>query len=170
MKILIVSDSHGSKKELNMILNRHQHTMDAMIHCGDSELKYNEDVMEPFLKVRGNCDLDTNYPEEEIQKIGPLQFFVTHGHLYNVKMSLMNILYRASELEAAIVCFGHSHIAYAEQVNGVILINPGSIHLPKLRKEKTYVICEINEKEVKVIFYNEEGIEVDDLTSSFQIK
>ncbi|UTW68917.1 metallophosphoesterase family protein [Anaerobacillus sp. HL2] len=38
MKVLIISDSHGLKEELFELLNRYEKEVDAIVHCGDSEL------------------------------------------------------------------------------------------------------------------------------------
>jgi uncharacterized protein len=129
--VIIVSDSHGLQGELRMIKDRHQNEAEAFIHCGDSELDYHSDEMTGFHKVRGNCDFDRNYQEDIDFSVGEMKFFVTHGHLYNVKMNLMSLSYRADEVRAQIVCFGHSHLAGAEKVGEKLFINPGSIRQPR---------------------------------------
>lgn len=164
MKVLIVSDSHGLTKELEEIQKRHANVVDVMIHCGDSELNFSAIELNNFVVVRGNCDFDHDFPNEQLKQINGLQVYVTHGHLYNVKASLMNLRYRAQEVGAEIICFGHSHIAGAELIDGILFINPGSIRLPRLRKEKTYALVEIeksgNSKHVIVKFYSLDGLEI----------
>ncbi|TYR82235.1 metallophosphoesterase [Priestia megaterium] len=157
MKVLIVSDSHGLQEELLVIKERHRQEVDAMIHCGDSELLQSSKEMESFLTVCGNCDYDASYVNDRVETFGKLTCFVTHGHLYNVKMSLMNIHYKARELGAQIVCFGHSHIAGAEVIDNVLFINPGSILLPRMRKERTYAILNIEDQEATVQFFQISG-------------
>lgn len=63
-------------------------------------------------------------------------FFITHGHLYNIKMTLMNLAYKSEEAEADIICFGHSHAAGSELIEGKLFINPGSIRQPRDEKRK----------------------------------
>jgi putative phosphoesterase len=169
MRVLIVSDSHGLTDELAAIKKRHEHEVDALIHCGDSELPHGADELQDFLYVRGNCDFDSAFPKERIEDISGVRFFITHGHLYNVKMTLMNLYYRAQEVGANVVCFGHSHLAGTEMIDGVLFINPGSICLPRMRKEKTYALLQIDNGQATVQFYDGEGQEVKALTSSFQI-
>ncbi|WP_010651072.1 YfcE family phosphodiesterase, partial [Oceanobacillus massiliensis] len=101
-KVLILSDSHGLTDELNAIKERHQ--VKSMIHCGDSELDMDAAELEGFYKVAGNCDFDVRYPDEQTLEIGGLIFYVTHGHLHNVKMDLMGLSYRAKELNADVIC------------------------------------------------------------------
>ncbi|WP_027409508.1 metallophosphoesterase family protein [Anoxybacteroides tepidamans] len=167
MKVLIVSDSHGLTKELMEIKKRHAHEVDALIHCGDSELPSGCVELASFLYVRGNCDVDSSFPKERIEDISGVRFFITHGHLYNVKMTLMNLYYRAQEVGAKVVCFGHSHLALAEMIDGILFINPGSILLPRLRKEKTYALLHIDSGQATVQFYDISGQEVTDLAKSF---
>jgi putative phosphoesterase len=162
-KVLILSDSHGLTSELEDIKERHQ--LQHMIHCGDSELEFNAHEMENFVKVAGNCDFDASYPNEEKRTIDGITFLITHGHLYNVKNNLMTLAYRAEEVDAQIICFGHTHIAGTEQSNKRLFINPGSIRLPKARNEKTYAIMEWeNVDEINVTFYTPQGDIVEALT------
>ncbi|MBN8250610.1 metallophosphoesterase [Priestia flexa] len=156
MKLLIVSDSHGLQDELIVIKERHA-DVDKMIHCGDSELLQNSKEMANFLSVRGNCDYDASYVNDRVEKVGEATCLVTHGHLYNVKMSMMNLHYKAREVGANVACFGHSHVAGAEVMDGVLFINPGSILLPRMRKERTYAILEVEDNEATVQFYDISG-------------
>ncbi|WNF35963.1 metallophosphoesterase [Bacillaceae bacterium IKA-2] len=169
MKVLIISDSHGLDKELFKVLDRHKHEVDAIIHCGDSELpKKAFSEYEKLLIVEGNCDDDDAYEREIYYDLKPIKVFITHGHLYNVKFSAVNLSYRAEELGANLVCFGHTHIATAFQENNVVYINPGSFRLPKERNERSYVIVNYqNNCEIKVIFFDQKGNEIEDLNESF---
>jgi uncharacterized protein len=170
MKVLIMSDSHGLTHEVNLIKERHRDEVDAMIHCGDSELLLTAPEMKDFFAVRGNCDYDKSYPDECLEEIGGLRFFIAHGHLYNVKMTLMNLAYKGEETNADIVCFGHSHIAGSELVNGRLFINPGSIRLPREIRDKTYTILEHKDQEIKVTFYNAEGNKVENLCQTYNLQ
>jgi hypothetical protein len=44
-----------------------------------------------------------------------------------------NIYYRGRELNADIVLFGHTHQQLVEKEDDMILMNPGSISLPKFK-------------------------------------
>ncbi|MCQ6266485.1 metallophosphoesterase [Fictibacillus sp. WQ 8-8] len=170
MKVLIVSDSHGYKKELEMIKDRHRGEVEAMIHCGDSELTADSRELKDFITVQGNMDYAApDLPTEAIELIGDTCFYVTHGHLYNVKMSLVSLTYRGEETGAKVICYGHSHTAHSFEKNGHIYINPGSIRMPRERFEKTYAICEVEGSTVNVYFLDLEGKEVEDLRSEFQL-
>ena len=55
----------------------------------------------------------------------------------------MTLAYRAEEVGADVVCFGHSHVIGVEKLNATLFINPGSLKSPRGRKEKTFVVLEI---------------------------
>lgn len=162
-KVLFVSDSHGLTREITQV--KDQVNVDLMVHCGDSELELDAKQLDGFVKVRGNCDYDSRLPNEQTFEIGSLNFFVTHGHLHQVKLELTTLSYRAEELNARVIGFGHTHVAGAEKVGNQLFINPGSIRLPKRTQEKTYAIMEWDKlDEVCISFYTMEGDMVEELT------
>lgn len=169
MKVLIISDSHGLEDQLLQIKLRYEDKVDYMLHCGDSELAFNHEALKGFIAVKGNCDMEDCLPNETVIELKKLKLFATHGHLYNVKMTLMNLQYRAEELQATIVCFGHSHIAGSEQVEGKIYINPGSVYLPRGRKEQTYCVIELQKNQVNVKYYDSEHNQVPDLCHTYML-
>ena len=169
-RVLIVSDSHGFNAELKKLVEAYDGKVDAMIHCGDSELDYDAKPMAYFdQKVTGNCDYDPDYPDEAVFTVGDFTYFVAHGHMHQVKTSLDPISYRASERGAQIVCHGHSHLAHATKRGDQLIINPGSIRLPRGRQEETYAILTAADHEINVHFYQLDGREVEDLAVSMQL-
>jgi putative phosphoesterase len=160
MRVLIVSDSHGLTAELEKLKQQYQGEVDLMIHCGDSELSAQQPELDGYEVVKGNCDFGGIFPNEIVKEIGDIRILATHGHLYNIKVTLQTLLYKAQELKAHVACFGHSHILGAEVVDGVLFINPGSILLPRSRQEKTYALLEIENKTATVTFREMNGTEV----------
>lgn len=170
MKILIMSDSHGLTDEITEIQKKHSQEITMMVHCGDSELESAHSCLKEFTVVRGNCDLDKCFPEEHIKDIGGFRMFITHGHRYSVKSTLLNLSYRAKELGANIVCFGHSHYLGAEIIDDILFINPGSIRLPRGRKEKTYVIMDVINSEIHLRVYDIKQGEINELAQRFLLQ
>ncbi|MDP4164710.1 MAG: metallophosphoesterase [Bacillota bacterium] len=168
-KVLIVSDSHGLDEELQIIKKRHEAEVDLMIHCGDSELPESFYAMQGFTTVKGNCDFETKFPDEKTVELAGRIIFITHGHHYSVKNTLMNLDYRAKELNADIVCFGHSHVLRAELVDGTLFINPGSIRLPRKRLEKTYVLLEIAGDTINMRVFDTDSGEIPELAREFSL-
>lgn len=167
MKILIVSDSHGLVSELGTLKKRHEEDVELFLHCGDSELSASEEVMKGYITVQGNCDYEDKFPTETTQEIADKKIFLTHGHLYGVKSSLNNLLYKAKEVGANIACFGHSHFLGMEVVDDVLFINPGSLRLPRGRKEQTYVILTIEMDRFVTEVYDFHSGLLPELTSEF---
>ena len=153
MKIVVVSDSHADVKSLKLIRERHLHDADLFIHCGDSQLMSNHPDIQGYLTVRGNCDLDQQYPLHRVEKLNHREtLFMTHGHQYDVKYSMQRLYYKALAVGASIVCYGHSHWIGAEMNEGILFLNPGSVVLPRNTKEKTYAIITAETDELEVIY------------------
>ena len=79
----------------------------------------------------------------------------------------MNIKYKAQEVNADIVCFGHSHVFGAEVIGSTLFLNPGSIRLPRERFEKTYVILDLQAEKIKMSVYDISGRELSELAREF---
>ncbi|MFP7299871.1 metallophosphoesterase family protein [Neobacillus niacini] len=167
-KVLVVSDSHGLTRELEILRERHVHEVDLMIHCGDSQLMSDNKAISGYLTVMGNCDFG-GYPLETTTQIAGRKFFITHGHKYSVKTSLMNLKYKAEESGADIVCFGHSHVLGAEVIGSTLFLNPGSIRMPRERFEKTYVILNLLDEKIKMSVFDISGQELKDLAFEFNL-
>lgn len=169
MKVLVVSDSHGLTAELESLIEKHQQDVELFIHCGDSELEIDHPAIKKFITVKGNCDFGQPFPDEIAQEIGKRTIFITHGHHYSVKSNLMRLSYKAEEVSADIVCFGHSHQLGAEMINGILFINPGSIRLPRGRSERTYVILDILENDYQIKVYDINKGEITALSQKFPL-
>ncbi|NJP36725.1 YfcE family phosphodiesterase [Alkalicoccus luteus] len=170
MKVLIMSDSHGWTNEVAEVVERHREEVEGVIHCGDSELEAEAEELKGTAVVRGNCDMHSGFPEELTEEFAGLRFFAAHGHLLNVKTTEMNLLYKAEEQEADIVCFGHTHVPAAVQEKDTILINPGSMRLPRQYSDGTYVLLENGGSQVTVTFMTMDGEPVEELSKTFTIR
>ncbi|MEK4230227.1 metallophosphoesterase [Solibacillus sp. FSL H8-0538] len=153
MKLLVMSDTHGDAAVIERVKNYHL-DVQTVIHCGDSELPYNHPYLQGVERVAGNCDHDPGYVNEIQFTAGELRVFVTHGHLYGVKSSPMNLVYRSKEIQADIVCFGHSHVLGAELIDGTLFVNPGSLLKPRGVAEKSFVVIDISTQQFTVNCYN----------------
>lgn len=167
VKVLIVSDSHGLRSELLELKRRHEEA-ELFIHCGDSELSHDHKEIEHFTVVRGNCDYEPTFENEWVGEVAGRRFLVVHGHLHSVKSSLMKLALRAEEVNAMIICFGHTHMLGAEMVRGRLYINPGSLLLPRGRKEKTYCLLELEEDIISLRVFDFEHGEIEDLQQTFE--
>jgi putative phosphoesterase len=61
---------------------------------------------------------------------------------------------RLQNVEADVVCVGHTHIQFNIQVNGVLVLNPGSVGLPRDGDPRAgYAIIDDNKIEMKRVPY-----------------
>lgn len=167
MRILIVSDTHGEGELLNQVVQRE--VCDHVIHCGDFCTEAGSLPRGSLTVVRGNCDWE-KFSGEAQWEGGGLRFFVTHGHRFRVNSSLLSLQYRAREVGAQIACFGHTHVPLAEVVEGVLLINPGSLTEPRGVPQPSYAILETEgEGKVRLSFHTPEGEGLPKLGGSFSV-
>lgn len=169
MKILAVSDTHGNSLILKELLLQYP-DLDGYFYAGDSELRATDPLFKTYAAVVGNMDFDTDFPATVTQKIGDQTIFMTHGHLFSVGFSLDRLAQTAKDAGARVAIYGHTHVAKAEQHNGVICVNPGSISQPRgdLRElGGTYALITIEQAQVKVEFASRRGI-VPELTRIFK--
>lgn len=162
MKFLVMSDTHGDYGVIQHVRSLHP-DVDAIFHCGDSELTSEDEVLEGIHIVQGNCDWADTFPNEKVIDVAGCRIYITHGHLYNVKSTLMPLKYRAEEMKANVVLFGHSHLIGAETDNGVLFLNPGSLKQPRGRIEKSYAIIGKKSDSWQVRFYSDQGNLLEDI-------
>ena len=139
---LVISDTHGKKKIISDVLKDNP-GIDYIFHLGD----YDSDMdgvktHAKAISVRGNCDfVSENCNTEQVNILGQ-KIILTHGHKFGVKYDFSRLLYYAMEKEAKAILFGHTHLPYMENKEGIWLINPGSAGEPR-DGEGTYAILRI---------------------------
>lgn len=155
MKILVISDTHRRINRVDMVLEIFKDKgIKHIIHAGDHiqdaidiETKYPQIKVH---KVPGNCDVE-GYGSDtsKLIHIEGVPIFVAHGHKHHVKYEYEEIFIDAVAHEAKVAIFGHSHSAYREKKEGIILLNPGSISEPRDTTMPSFAILEIENHEVK---------------------
>ena len=134
MRILIVSDTHGRRANLEKVIQQ-VGEIQMLIHCGD--LEDSEEYLQGRVDceihiVRGNCDIYSSLPREDEFWIGDHRVLLTHGHgTYQVKYGTEMLKERALERGAEIAIFGHTHEPVIDQSGSVTVINPGSLTQPR---------------------------------------
>ncbi|WP_261810158.1 metallophosphoesterase [Levilactobacillus humaensis] len=126
---LVVSDNHGDTAILSTL--RDQLNPDAIFHCGDSEMPASDPWFKDAYAVGGNMDFDAKFPLVLTPKVAGRQVLLTHGHHDEVKYDLTQLDLRAQAAQATIIFYGHTHRLAAEQVDGRLFVNPGSISQPR---------------------------------------
>ena len=134
MKICVFSDTHGHLSQIKDKLIHLDREVDAFWFLGD----YAKDaralkkiLTKEVVIVRGNCDLHSHEPEDQILELRGKRILLTHGHRYNVKGTLTTLYFKAKSEQVDLVCFGHTHMALNVEEEGIILFNPGSPTSPR---------------------------------------
>ena len=142
-KILILGDSHGGNGNLRYAIGQ-ELPIDMLIHCGDVQ----GDLMQilggdpPYAVtcVKGNTDAG-NLPLSRMLDVCGHRILVCHGHALGVRSGTERILQAAREQGCDVVCFGHTHIPVCREQDGILVLNPGSISLPRTDdRKKTYAV------------------------------
>lgn len=128
MKILVFSDSHSNCEAMRQAVA--QHNPDCVFHLGDhyrdAQLLQKELGSIRLYAVPGNCDYGTGAAESMQVTLDGVRFFLTHGHRYSVKFSLLRVIFAAQETEADVLCFGHTHQQMYRRYGNLHVLNPGA--------------------------------------------
>ncbi|MGN0613262.1 MAG: metallophosphoesterase family protein [Porcipelethomonas sp.] len=146
MKIIVVSDSHGSLYSLEKVFS--EYYADIYIHLGDGERELDEICRlypdKQVYHVRGNCDFASLSDEELLFSPDDKNvIYAVHGHLHGVKSSLEPLKNTARKKSANILLYGHTHVRYCKYDDGLYIMNPGSIALPRDGGEPSFGIIEL---------------------------
>lgn len=164
MKLMIISDIHGSYDDLEKVLKIYElEQPDQLVILGDilyhgprndlpegyapkKVIPALNAIKDKIIAVRGNCDAEVDQMVLDFPMQGDYttmyvdnhRFFITHGHLYDEK----NFPYLN---KGDVYIYGHYHVPVLEEKpDGVYRVNPNSIALPK-QGEKSFLIYENEE-------------------------
>ncbi|MFA5467312.1 MAG: metallophosphoesterase [Candidatus Izemoplasmatales bacterium] len=149
MKFLVFSDNHRNREYLQEMLKNHKN-IEVVISLGDSEMSEAELTVLGVFGVRGNYPFEPRFPYELNLEFGGVRFLFVHGHLYNVKNTLSNLVDKAIALDVDIVFYGHTHVAKISDHEGVILVNPGALSSSRSAYPPSYALIETKEQEVVI--------------------
>ena len=176
MKILLLSDTHGLQDETEQVIQQ-QKDMDMYLHLGD--IGFDLKVLHAFDIVSGNHDRFASIPKELIKTIEGRHVLCMHGNLFDDETmeevlamhaideeDIMDICMRTLHHKLAVyakskgcdtVFFGHTHHQVAQCVDGVWLVNPGSLCFGT--PQSGYAVVEIKGSDIQATFYKSMGIE-----------
>ena len=147
MRILVMSDSHHKKYNMDLCV-RKVGRVDMILHLGDiegSEEYLREIAGCPVKIVKGNNDFFTREAREEEFSLGPYKCLMTHGHMYGVTMGIGRLIEEAKTRECQVLFFGHTHVPFYREIEGLHVFNPGSLGYPRQADyEPTYGLVEVD--------------------------
>lgn len=151
MKFVVISDSHGSLDNWKKAENYFDGA-DMVLHAGDllyhgarnplpdgyntkGLVEHLNKIDYDLLAVKGNVDalvddwvLPYPLPEFTVVEDNGLRIVIYHGYQHDSDAERAAF---ANKFGAKILIYGHTHIPCIKEKDGVILLNPGSIALPK---------------------------------------
>lgn len=158
MKILVISDTHRKISRARVVCEKLK-DLDLIIHLGDyvsDALRLSGDVDTKIITVPGNMDQfdfemeDGATREEPFYKVIDTEFgklLLTHGHNDQVKQIYGKLITKAREQDCKAVLFGHTHKPLFINIDGIYLVNPGSISVPRGSRYGSYALINTTQAE-----------------------
>lgn len=147
MKIVIFGDSHREYQKLKNIVEKNLDA-DLFIHLGDGEHELKDMEREHpdknFVFVKGECDYG-KYDIEKVIDTGSCKIYCAHGNLHNIQSGLSDLIFDAKKNGCKIALFGHTHYYRTEFVDGVYIMNPGSVDSPRGHNPASYGVIQIDD-------------------------
>lgn len=150
MRVIVFSDSHGNTEGMKRALDTER--AELIIHLGDvsrdakavAEL-YNK----PLVSMAGNCDILPSVPYVTVTEIDGVYAYICHGHtLFGDERAVAR---QAKANGCTLALFGHTHVPTDTVIDGVRVINPGSISKPRQESGlKTYAVGDISSLGIKM--------------------
>ena len=144
MKIGFISDTHHNLNRIDDAITLAP-DMDLWLHAGDNieDSEYLAAVADvPVEAVAGNTDWSGE--ADIVVEIPQRRILLTHGDHYFVNRDLSYLADAARELDCNTVVFGHTHKGLTEEINGVLLINPGSTIQPRDGLPPSFMVGDLN--------------------------
>lgn len=161
MKLMFASDIHGSAYYCEKMLECYRREKaerlwilgDILYHGPRNDLPKEyapkkviamlNDIKEEICAVRGNCDTEVDQMVLEFPILADysllaadgLRLYATHGHVYNEQ-------HMPPLMTGDILIHGHTHIYEIKKTGEHVILNPGSVSIPKGGNPPTYGILE----------------------------
>lgn len=145
MRLLVLSDSHRDVYSLSAAIRLHPEA-DVVVFLGDGEKDFMQEQIQLLLRnkktlcVCGNCDFDSQSPEEQLCILNGKRIFILHGHTKSVKSGLNTLIDTAKKKQADLVLYGHTHCEKTLYADGIHVMCPGSI------RNGSYGLADIGEQ------------------------
>ena len=149
---VVLADTHIPRraKSLPEGLVPHLNKADLVLHAGDlmdPALLHELAAFAPVRAVRGNLDPpDADLPETQEFEFGGARIAILHdsGRREGRRKRLLRRF-----PDARVVIFGHSHIPFLEDKDGLLLLNPGSPTDKRRQPRHTFAFLRVEEGSVR---------------------
>ena len=161
MKLLIASDIHGSAYYCGKLLEAYKREgAQRMVLLGDvlyhgprndlpkeyapkEVIRMLNGFSHEIYAVRGNCEAEVDQMVLDFPVLADYMLlfeedkviYATHGHIWNED-------HLPPMKPGDVLLHGHTHVLRAERKNGILILNPGSVAIPKEGNPPTYAVLE----------------------------
>lgn len=150
MKFVVAGDSHGYTDRLEQL---EQIPADGYIFTGD--LTDDPARISDWTAVAGNNDeyFGIKLPPMSILDADSHRILVIHGHQFPAGSRHRQLAVLAKKFGCDIVIYGHTHVPVAEEEDGILILNPGSVYRSRDGKGTSYMILDTSgtEPEAQII-------------------
>ena len=101
----------------------------------------------PYFAVRGNNDVGSVCPRSRVEYVEDAGIMLVHGDAYYNLYQLTNA---AREQHCAAVLFGHTHVPLLQADGDLLIVNPGSMSLPRRGHKPSCALLEVEGKDINV--------------------
>jgi uncharacterized protein len=150
MLIGLISDTHIPERASEIPENVFQIFKDVemILHAGDLisiEVKDILNDIAPTTCVQGNMDryYGTRLPERELIEVGGLKIGLNHGEVYP-RGDTQQLRYIGLEMGVDVLITGHTHSAFVNELEDLLLLNPGSPTVPRL-SDPSVMLLDVDE-------------------------
>ena len=148
MIIGVLSDTHHNLRAVDRAFRFFvAHDVKLVFHLGDvcsdilgKDIEYDVKVV----CVAGNVDGPTDYPHEAVIPVDGVNFFLTPGNTLGVSYSLAELVAKAREKDCQVALYGHTHMPYNANENGILVVNPGSAAQPRGDSKAAVALIDTN--------------------------
>ena len=149
-RVAVFADTHNMFSRLPLALEK-LGQVDMLFHLGDYAIDAERIAAElgdvPFFAVKGNNDVGSIYPERRIERVEDSWIMLVHGDkFYNVG----HLADTARDAQCAAVLFGHTHVPLLQADGELLIMNPGSLSLPRRGARSSCALLEVDGKDINV--------------------
>ena len=147
MKLVVMSDSHGRDEMVRRVIKENRDA-DYFLHAGD--LCSDEALFPEVIFVRGNNDWYSDFPKQRLMRFNNVRIYMTHSDGMYGSSRYQRLAQIGKTNNCQLVIFGHTHCWYDETIDGVRILNPGSLLYNRDGSQMGYYIIYIENGEYRV--------------------
>ncbi|WP_436935805.1 metallophosphoesterase family protein [Halovenus marina] len=158
MEIAIISDTHipSRASQIPAPFRERIERADHVIHAGDFDSKGTlaniRDLAAELTAVAGNMDPPVGLPDVATVELGGVEFVVTHGtgSRRNYERRIADIVIENTTSDDPVGVAGHTHELLDTRVDGVRLLNPGSVTGASPASEASMLVATVSDGDIDV--------------------